>query len=114
MRVIVQLLVFLNKRDEGKKYQSYCPEIRYFFGSGNSVEEVVTEVTATLLSYLAKRFLIGNFKHYGWVITEDSVERPTFTEEQTVKRAEELFGFPITDYQIVKIDVELPKVPKLR
>ena len=56
MRVIVQLLVFLNKRDEGKKYQSYCPEIRYFFGSGNSVEEVVTEVTATLLSYLAKDF----------------------------------------------------------
>lgn len=110
MRVKVKLVVF--RHPEPAKwgtYCSYCPELQYFFGRGETEKAVVDSVKTYLLQELYHRERYANLKICGWEITKDSIKVPTFTEEEAVRLTEESYELKINEYKILEIDVEVPE-----
>lgn len=112
--VSVKLVVF--KHPEPARwdtYCSYCPELQYFFGRGETVNEVVEQVHQTLLEELQNRNAYKNLHNLGWNITDTSIKVSIFTDEEAVSLTEQSYEVTISNYQIVKIDVEVPPARKL-
>lgn len=112
--VSVKLVVF--KHPEPTRwdtYCSYCPELQYFFGRGETVNDVVEQVRQTLLEELQNRNAYKNLHNLGWNITDTSIKVPIFTDEEAVSLTEQSYEITISNYQIVKIDVEIPPARKL-
>lgn len=93
--------------------QLYCSELQYFFGRGETVNEVVEQVRQTLLEELQNRNAYKNLHNLGWKITDTSIKVPTFTDAEAVSLTEQSYEITISNYQIVKIDVEVPPARKL-
>lgn len=111
MRVQVKIVAFATDKNEwGNAYCSYCPATRYFFGRGDTIEEVVADVQGHLLNLLCHRFIHKNLLNCGWTITENSVKPPIFTDEEVVKLTEKSYGMTIPEPLIVELNVEVPKV----
>ena len=109
MRVKVKLVVF--RHPEPAKwgtYCSYCPEIKDFFGRGETVEDVVLIEKQRLFTLLCNRFKYKNLQKLGWTITENSVIPPIFTPEEALFLTEESYNLKLDNYKILEIDVEVP------
>lgn len=112
--VSVKLVVF--KHPEPAKwdtYCSYCPELQYYFGRGETVNEVVKQVRQTLLEELQNRNDYKNLQNLGWEIAENSIKVPIFTDEEAIRLSEQSYEITISNYQIIKIDVEVPPAKKM-
>lgn len=107
MQVAVKLVIFWHC--EWDKYCSYCPELHFFFGRGDTIEKCVLVVREELLDELKGRLKYTNLKVRNWQVSENSIIPPTFTDEQAVKLAEENYELSIPEHQIVEINVEVPK-----
>ena len=113
-KVSVKLVVFEHPEPaRWDTYCSYCPELQYFFGRGETVNEVVEQVHQTLLEELQNRNAYKNLHNLGWNITDTSIKVPIFTDEEAVSLTEQSYEVTISNYQIVKIDVEVPPARKL-
>ena len=76
----------------------------------NTIKEVIENFTEIYLKGYLQQLNVNPFwKKYGWKVMKDSVIPPTFTDEEAVKFAEESYELSITEYQIVRINVEVPK-----
>ena len=111
MRVQVKLVVFPTDKNKWKhNYCSYCPAIKYFFGRGETIEDVVCAVTIYLLQLLCYRFKYKNLENLGWEIAENSIKVPIFTDEEAVGLAEQSYSTKIVEPKIIVVDVEVPCV----
>ena len=109
--VSVKLVVF--KHPEPARwdtYCSYCPELQYFFGRGETVNEVVEQVHQTLLEELQNRNAYKNLHNLGWNITDTSIKVPIFTDEEAVRLTEQSYSTKIVEPQIIVVDVEVPNI----
>jgi hypothetical protein len=113
MEVTVKLVVFWHP--EKVEYCSACPEIYCSLVMRDTIENVVSDFTDVYLKgYIAQLNINPFWKKYGWQITENSVIPPTFTDEEAVKFTEESYERSITEYQIVRINVEVPETIFIR
>lgn len=113
-KVSVKLVVF--KHPEPARwdtYCSYCPELQYFFGRGETVNEVVEQVRQTLFEELQNRNAYKNLQNLGWEITDTSIKVPIFTNEEAVSLTEQSYGIKISNPIIIEIDVKIPPARKL-
>lgn len=109
--VSVKLVVF--KHPEPARwdtYCSYCPELQYFFGRGETVNVVINDVRNHLLVELSHRLRYVNLKNCGWEVSENSAKPPIFADDEAIRLTEKSYGIKISNYQIIKIDVELPPI----
>jgi len=114
MNVTVKVVVF--KHPEPTRwgiYCSYCPELEYFFGRGDSVEKVIDNVKENLIEELKNRNAYRNLKIMNWEISENSIIPPKFTDEEAINLAEESYELHIEHPQIIEINVEVPPAQKL-
>ena len=111
MRVQVKMVVFAtNKNKWGHSYCSYCPATNYFFGRGETIEEVIADVQSHLFNLLCYRFIYKNLQNCGWEITENSVKSPIFTDEDVVHLAEQSYSTKIVAPKIIELNVEVPRI----
>ena len=98
-----------------KEYCSYCPEIECFNARAETIPELINLFKQEYLLWeLENRFYNSNLWIRGWKISEDSVIPPIFTDEEAIKLTEKSYEIPISDYQIEKIDVEVPRAIRRR
>ncbi len=111
MNVTVKVVVFKNtNRPHRKFYCSYCPELRYFFGTGDTIEEVLEMIKAkSLLWELGYRILSNNLQRRGWIISENSIIPPKFTNDEAVELTKKLYKLSQLEYlKIIELNVEAP------
>lgn len=111
MNVTVKVVVFKNtNRPDRKLYCSYCPELEYFFGDGNTIEEVLNDVKKILIRELKNRFKYRNLKIRNWEISENSIIPPKFTDEEAVELTKDLYELPkLENMSVNEISVNVPK-----
>lgn len=112
MKVTVNAVVFRHPEPTAwGVYCSYCPELQYFYGRGNTIQEVIERIREHLFLELSHRGDYANLtKLYGWMVSENSIKVPTFTESEMVKLAEKSYELKIEDFQIIPITMEVPPV----
>ena len=111
MRVQVKMVVFTTDKNEwGNAYCSYCPATNYPFGRSDTIEEIVADVQGHLLNLLCHRLIYKNLRNCGWIITENSVKPPIFTDEEVVYLTEQSYSTTIVAPKIIELDVEVPCV----
>lgn len=109
MRVKIKLVVFKHPKPETwHTYASYCPALKDYCGNGATVKEVIEMETKLFIHYLKGRLKYNSLIKCGWKVSENSAIPPIFTDEESVKLAEEVFECKIKEPVIVELDVELP------
>jgi hypothetical protein len=112
MNVSVKLVVFEHPNPaEWHRYCSYCPAIKTSFGRAETVKEVLRIVREDYLIWeLGYRIISTNLPKRGWIINENSIIPPTFTDEEALELTKKSYELQqLVNAQIFVLNVEVPK-----
>lgn len=117
MRVKVKAVIFFDKNfaatGSSYPYCGYCKELMFYVNNQPNEEMVVKHIENHLFYFLRRRVSCDNLEFWGWEVSENSAIPPIFTDEEVIRKVENLRKNKLVEPKIVEIHVELPKESEL-
>lgn len=110
MELKIKVVVFKHPEPQTwGSYCGYCPANSYFC-SGADVTDISNRIKSIILLELQQREKYPtHLLKFGWIVSENSIIPPNFTDEELVQRAESSYVLKIDNPIIVEIYVKVPQ-----
>lgn len=107
MKITIKIVLW--KDIKKATYLSFCPYVPPAVGTAKNSKIAIQYTKKYIVWELEDRFNNLNLKKEGWKIEKDNTIPPKISNNQAIRKVENIIGYKIPNPKIIEVEIEVPR-----